>query len=266
VPGEAPSAWPSPYPSEAPPSPQAGWGGPSSFAPPPAPTQPARPAAVWQGIVASAAVVLVVVAHFWEVSRLSHVSALLQDAEAGEQVTASQVRTAEDSLRASGSIIIGMIVIAGILVMVWTYRARLNAEAYTSSEFRRSRPWAIWGWICPVVALWFPYQVVKDIWAASDTQRPSTHAIKPWRVTAILPLWWTCLLGASLVSRISGSVYNAAETPSGIHTALVWDFASAAIDIAAAILFILIVAAVTRFQSERYEAARASWQGNGQPA
>jgi hypothetical protein len=107
---------------------------------------------------------------------------------------------------------------------------------------------------------------MKDIWAASDTERPSLHTIKAWRVSAIVPLWWTCLLGGSLISQVSGSIYNGADTVGEIRTALLLDFASAAADIAGAILFILVVAAVTRFQSERFDAARASWQADGRPA
>jgi hypothetical protein len=222
-----------------------------AFATPRATRQP-RPA-VWQGILASAAVVLVVISHFWEVSRLSHQSALFQDVEAGRRVTLAEANASDHGLNSSVVLQLAMTVIALVFVIVWAYQARANAEAYTTSPFRRSKGWAIGAWICPVVNLWFPFQVVKDIWGASDSDRPDSAWVKAWPVSAIVPLWWTCLLGAALLQRTSDTVYNNGDSADAVHTSLVLDFASAAAHIAAAILFILIVAAVTRFQTERYE-------------
>jgi hypothetical protein len=263
---DATTPWPPPYPSIAPPAAQPAWtGGPVPYGYAPPAVQP-RPAGVWQAILASAAVVLVVLAHFWEISRLSGLSALLEDAEAGNPVSVAEVRASDDAVRSSAVLLLAVMVIAAVFVMVWAYRARANAEAYTTSEFRRSRGWAIGGWICPIVSLWFPLQVMKDIWSASDTDRPEGFAIKAWAVTVVLPLWWTCFLGTSIVYRISSAFYNDATTASQVHTSLILDFASAAIDIAAAVMFIFIVATITRFQTQRYEHARGGWQASGQPA
>jgi Domain of unknown function (DUF4328) len=216
--------------------------------------------------MASAAVVLVVIAHFWEISRVSHQAALLEDAEAGNLVSITDARASDNAVQGSAMLLIVVTIIAAVFVMLWAYKARSNAEAYTTSPFRRSKGWAIGGWICPIVSLWFPLQVMKDIWTASDTDRPDTFAVKAWSVTAIIPLWWTCFLGTSVLFRLSGSVYGSADTASGVHQALLLDFASAAADIAAAVMFIFIVATVTRFQAERYENVRSAWAGGAQPA
>jgi hypothetical protein len=245
----------------------------TSTAPPPylgfpVNVQPAaqpRPAGVWQAVLASASVVVVVIAHFWEVARLSHQSALLQDLEAGNRVTLAEARASDSGLNHSVVLQLAVTVIALVFVIVWAYHARGNAAAYTTSPFRRSKGWAIGGWICPIVNLWFPFQVVKDIWSASDTDRPDSTPLRAWPVTAIVPLWWTCLIGATILQRISDSVYNNGATASSVHTALVLDFASAAIHIAAAISFILVVAAITRFQTQRHEQAVAGAQPTAQP-
>jgi hypothetical protein len=266
APADATTPWPPPYPSIVPPPPQPTWpGGPAPYGYAPPTAQP-RPAGVWQAILASAAVVLVVIAHFWEISRLSHQSALFQDAEAGNPVPLAEARASDDAVQSSGVLLIAVTILALVFVMVWAYRARANAEAYTTSEFRRSKGWAIGGWICPIVNLWFPFQVMKDIWAASDTDRPEGFAVKAWAVTAVIPLWWTCFLGTTLVYRMSSGVYNDATTASAVHTSLILDFASAAIDIAAAVMFIFIVATVTRFQTQRYEQADEASQPDVQPA
>jgi hypothetical protein len=93
-----------------------------------------------------------------------------------------------------------------ILFVVWFYRARINAERHGYPQ-RRARGWAFWGWIVPIVNLWFPFQIMGDIWRAG---LPAEQR----RETAWLPaLWWTCWLlsglgifGAGAMSVNSGSV------------------------------------------------------------
>ena len=77
--------------------------------------------------------------------------------------------------------------------------ARLPAAA--------ARAWAFWGWIVPIVNLWFPFQIMGDIWRAG---LPAERRGE----TAWLPaLWWTCWLlsglgifGAGKMPVNSGSV------------------------------------------------------------
>ena len=112
--------------------------------------------------------------------------------------------------RATDFTILGL----SILFVVWFRRARIDAEGQDYRQ-RRARGWAFWGWIVPIVNLWFPFQIMGDIWRAGlPTQRR--------RKTAWLPaLWWTCWLlsgvsvGARAMPANSGAVpHIAAATQS----------------------------------------------------
>ena len=100
-----------------------------------------------------------------------------------------------------------------ILFVVWFYRARINAERHGYRQ-RRARGWAFWGWIVPIVNLWFPFQIMGDIWRAGLPAEQRGE-------TAWLPaLWWTCWLlsglgiyGAGSMSVNSGSVPHIAGDP-----------------------------------------------------
>jgi Domain of unknown function (DUF4328) len=102
-----------------------------------------------------------------------------------------------------------------ILFVVWFRRARINAERHDYRQ-RRARGWAFWGWIVPIVNIWFPFQIMGDIWRAG---LPAQQR----RKTAWLPaLWWTCWLlsglsfGAQAMSANSGPVpHIAANTQAG---------------------------------------------------
>jgi hypothetical protein len=52
-----------------------------------------------------------------------------------------------------------------IVFLTWFYRARQNA-GYLDWPQRRSPGWAVGSWIVPIGFLWFPYQIMADIWRA----------------------------------------------------------------------------------------------------
>ena len=64
------------------------------------------------------------------------------------------------------------LVAAGVVFIVWLWRARGNAELFCYGRHRRGRGWVIGGWFCPVVNFWFPKQIVDDVIAASDPRTP----------------------------------------------------------------------------------------------
>ena len=104
-----------------------------------------------------------------------------------------------------------------ILVVVWFYRARINAERHGYPQ-RRARGWAFWGWIVPIVNLWFPFQIMGDIWRAGLPAEQRGE-------TAWLPaLWWTCWLLSGLGIFGAGSMSTSGFVPhiaAGTNTASV---------------------------------------------
>ena len=103
-----------------------------------------------------------------------------------------------------------------ILFVVWFYRARVNAERHGYPQ-RFSRGWAFWGWVVPFANLWFPFQIMGDVWRAGLPAEQRGE-------TAWLPaLWWTCWLlsglgifGAGVMAVNSDSVpHIVADTNTG---------------------------------------------------
>ncbi len=98
-----------------------------------------------------------------------------------------------------------------ILFVVWFRRARINAD-YHDYPQRRARGWAFWGWIVPIVSLWFPFQIMGDIWRAG-------LPVSRWRRTAWLPaLWWTCWLISGLSfggQTMSSNLYGVPHIAAG---------------------------------------------------
>ena len=79
---------------------------------------------------------------------------------------------------------VGLFVAAAILVVIWFYRARTNVTG--RGRQRLDRAWTVWGWVCPVVNLWFPYQIMSDI---ENTDLPPAGRLGAMRIRG---LWWAC--------------------------------------------------------------------------
>jgi hypothetical protein len=101
----------------------------------------------------------------------------------------NQVFTAYDAV----GIPLGMVLLAVFIVScLWLNECRKLAVALNPTyRHARSTAWVWLGWVVPVVSLWFPYQVVRDL-------RRSTI-----REASGIGLWWGTWLAANYVSHQS---------------------------------------------------------------
>ncbi|MBL0884947.1 DUF4328 domain-containing protein [Myceligenerans indicum] len=118
-----------------------------------------------------------------------------------------------------------IVVTTYVISCLWLHRSRLVAEAMTTEDLHdRGRIWAWLGWIVPVVALWFPYQVVRDVRVASGAFRP-----------AGIGTWWACWLCMGV------TFYDSTDPQIGIASGTV----TAALAIAACVLWIRIIRGIS---------------------
>ena len=102
-----------------------------------------------------------------------------------------------------------MIFAAGVVLVVWFRRARINAESHGWRQ-RRARGWAFWGWIVPIANLWIPFQLMGDIWRAGQPEQQRQRTA--WRPA----LWWASWLLAALGQRHPWPYLSAATGPASL--------------------------------------------------
>ena len=116
------------------------------------------------------------------------------------QETAMAIGDANDSRQAVVGILqLAVFVVTGILVLLWIYRANYNAHVLGASGMRFSPGWSIGWYFIPILNLWKPYQVMKEIWQASSNPQDW----KRQKVSSLLPWWWFLWLTTGIAANAS---------------------------------------------------------------
>ena len=88
-------------------------------------------------------------------------------------------------------------VAAAVVFVIWLWRARVNSEVFCQADHRRSHGWVLASWFCPGPNLWYPKQIVDDVWLASDPKTPVyADDLRRFRTPALTSVWWVAWIGA----------------------------------------------------------------------
>ena len=134
--------------------------------------------------------------------------------------------------------------VCSVVVLVWLYRVRVNAEVVRPDGHSKARAWVIAGWVVPLANFWYPRRVVLDVWDASD---PS--GARPRH--ALINFWWALWLVSSQVGWIMQRAYGAAHTAADFREAALEVMISDAVDVVAAGLAALVVLRLSRMQLQK---------------
>lgn len=96
-----------------------------------------------------------------------------------------------------------LFIICGIFFLLWTYRANKNIRVLNSKyQFEFSPGWSVGAFFIPILNLYWPYKVIKEIRTASliDEKKATSRTL--------LLVWWITFLLQNILQRA-----NAARIP-----------------------------------------------------
>jgi hypothetical protein len=108
-------------------------------------------------------------------------------------------------------------------------------------------------WICPVVNLWYPKQVVDDIVAASDPRTPpQTESLRDLPGTRLVWVWWlTWVVGLVSGNIVQRGVLGGTNSVGDLRTNVILSTISAVSTSAAAVLAVQLIAHIDDLQANR---------------
>jgi hypothetical protein len=177
-----------------------------------------------------------------------HAYLLVEDYLKGRGGSLSNIANADNLDRDLGLLYLACVVATAVLIIVWTYQARKNAELICSAQHRRARGWAIGGWFCPVVSFWFPPMIVEDIYRASmPSTRHDQVSFDGMPGVPLIRWWWSPFLLAGIITYLTS---RNTQTLDGLHTMAVGFVFSALFTLAAAVPLMMIIRQVSAWQME----------------
>jgi len=151
---------------------------------------------------------------------------------------------------------LGFRVIVGIQFLMWVYRMSRNAHCVKTGKPTSSPGWAVGCYFIPVLNMWKPYLIMKEIYEAFR-QRPSD--------SKVLPLWWTAWVLSSAVGCFFSRYMLHAETLDELLVASRWAIALDAslivLNVAAALMvYVVNEASVEWYEVTQYEDLGVYWE------
>lgn len=135
----------------------------------------------------------------------------------------------------------------------WIHRAYHNLGALAARGLHFSAGWAVGWFFVPFWNLVRPYQVMKEIWQASDPRTDPADETAWMRapLPALVPLWWASFLTMNLSATIAARLMGDAETHGAFVTADSVSIAADILALAAGAIAIALVTGLSARQSAR---------------
>lgn len=145
----------------------------------------------------------------------------------------------------------------GVAFLDWLYQARINLRALGVRRLDYTRGWALGGFFVPILNLWRPLSVVREVWKASNPSTTDPFAWKTGKVSPMVSLWWVGFVLYVLMEILSFAMNLAAvgEVPRLVASRIVGAVGDTCGAVSATFGY-FIVLQITSFQREKRAATR----------
>lgn len=155
----------------------------------------------------------------------------------------------------------GAVLVTGVLVIIWMWRAAKNNQALGRERPRFGPGWAIGGWLIPIANLVIPVLMMQDLWRGSDSSIP--RGDMRWKIADRSPLvgwWWGLWIASSgVLSFAGGGNENLVNTLSKLQSNLRFGVVSAVLSVGASVLALLVVRRLSQRQDECLRVQNEQW-------
>lgn len=176
-------------------------------------------------------------------------------------ITEAEAAAADSRERIISLVQIALLIATAVAFLIWFHASYKNLPVLGGRGLKYSPRWAVGGFFVPLLNLIRPAQVMREVWHASDPSgverdnAPDGPAVRnKLRAPVIIAAWWIFFIAASILSNTAARMSFAEnQTLDELQRQTLLYMVADALDIPSALLGVLIVGRVTRWQSERYE-------------
>jgi len=172
----------------------------------------------------------------------------------GQTITEAELSSNDNRQQLIGILQFWTLVATGILFLMWIYRSHRNLPALGARYLKYTPGWAVGGFFVPLLNLIRPFQVMREIWKASDPKVEITNG-SSWESAPSSPLvgwWWGLFLISGFVGFIGVGMMQE-ESINELYTGTWFILYSDVIDIISALVTIYLIKTIDQRQEEKHK-------------
>jgi len=174
---------------------------------------------------------------------------LLVDMQAHPENIDMPTLETSDTLRTGINVInLIMLILTMIFFIMWFRRAYYNLHCLSWNEARHSEGWAAGSWFIPILNLFWPYQIMEDIWRG--TQNAIRERFGEPQSSAIVGWWWALYLVNNFYGYFTSFISGNASGVGELITATKVELIGELISIAAIIITVRMIQRTSNFERE----------------
>ena len=141
----------------------------------------------------------------------------------------------------AGAALLARLVVT-LLVGAWLARVAAGPRV-ERAELRRAPGWAVGAWLLPVVSLWWPMQVVRDLWwaAVPADRRPDLGVPGARPTPVVVGAWWGAWVLADVVGLAARWLVRHAQDAADVEQWMAVDRVATGLWAPAALLLLVVL-------------------------
>lgn len=137
-------------------------------------------------------------------------------------------------------------IISAVVFIQWFRRAYYNLQIRTGN-CEHSEGWAAGSWFVPIICLFRPYHIMKELWTKTTNLKASKTGEKLSKNDSIIGIWWTLWIVSNYLGNyLLKSMFDEAKTIEDFLSKTRLDMVNTGISIPLAIFTILMIRAYNK--------------------
>ncbi len=164
---------------------------------------------------------------------------LLKSLQNNEEVTDQMLNSNDTREQIIGILYLIVFIISAVTFIQWFRRAYFNLNIRTNCN--HSEGWAAGSWFVPIISLYRPYQIMKEMWDKTTNLIKSKTSDYAENSTMIIGLWWTLWIVSNYIGKYVLKSAFKAETIENFLNSTIGDMTMSIIGIPLAIFTVMII-------------------------
>jgi hypothetical protein len=214
------------------------------------PVRPIRPFAIVAAAMLGVQSIIMIFIGGIDLQVISEIDSLLEDPTS---VSQAQIDATNALALAGYRVYLAAQIVTVVTFLLWLFVARTNAERIVPIRHRLNKAWLILGWGFPILNLWYPKQIVDDIWRTSELGGlpAESYDLDRARRPPLVWAWWIAWLLLTVGGRFALPRFYPGEDLESARGATMMDLVLVGFTMVAAALAAMVVMRITAFQEAR---------------